>query len=131
MTTPVFMETQSSSSERETERETMSFVMPSDYWTPESLRVAPRPLEGSLVELKSGGGDVRAVAAFGGLVSKKEVQARKDALRKALERYGEDWEMDGEQEDEAWSVAQYNDPFTAPWKRRNEILLRIVNKQEK
>jgi|AntRauTorckE5430_2_1112549.scaffolds.fasta_scaffold04047_2 hypothetical protein len=110
MTTPVL--TTGDGDEKE-----MAFVLPSTYWDEDALSKAPSPLENSLVQLKRENGGQRAVVMFGGLASSKEVKAKKQQLMKSLEA------------DKEWCVspnapitlAQYNDPFTPPWKRLNEV----------
>jgi len=110
MTTPVL--TVGEGDERE-----MSFVLPSTYWDEESLSKAPTPLRNSLVQLKRDEGGIRAVVMFGGFASSKEVEAKKKELIQNLNSNKEWCLVPGS----PITVAQYNDPFTAPWKRRNEV----------
>ena len=112
MTMPVF------SSSQDTDK-TMSFVLPSDYW--QSVENAPEPLPESGVTLERKGSETRAVVLFGGYASKSKVAEREAALRSSL---GNDrkWQIAG---DEDVMVAQYNDPFTPPWKRLNEVSIAV------
>jgi hypothetical protein len=112
MTTPVF-----TSPLGEGDRQ-MEFVLPSNYWG--SVVSAPKPLEESGVTLQEKASEDRAVIMFGGYASKKEVDRRKKELVAALSRDPE-WKM----LDEKVTVAQYNDPFTVPWKRLNEVSVRV------
>lgn len=118
MTTPVLISGEGDEKE-------MSFVLPSDYWNAESFSNAPSPLENSLVELKQKSGEVRAVAMFGGFASSKEVQRQKKLLLRSLQ-FDKDWSV---VPGASATLAQYNDPFTPPWKRRNEISLPIQAKK--
>lgn len=113
MTTPVF----TSPLQEEGDRQ-MEFVLPSNYWT--SVGSAPKPLQESGVTLQEKPPEDRAVIMFGGYASKKEVDRRKKELVAALSRDSE-WKM----LDQEVTVAQYNDPFTVPWKRLNEVSARV------
>jgi hypothetical protein len=62
MTTPVLSSGQGS------ERK-MSFILPSDYWKDGSLQLAPKPMDGSGVDLEVNMGGERAVVMFGGYAS--------------------------------------------------------------
>ena len=114
MTTPVF------TSGEGTEKE-MAFVLPSSYWGEDSLSKAPLPLDDSLVELKRDCGGQRAVIMFGGFSSKKDVESRRTELMATLED-DKDWCVPANAD---FTLAQYNDPFTPPWKRRNEISIPV------
>ena len=119
----------------------MSFVLPSNFWDDAApnkgaenagsfgIDVAPRPLEGSGVYLERDSGGERAVLMFGGFASKGEVERKRAALLKGLEK-DRDWELlDGQGSGTVPTLAQYNDPFTPPWKRRNEVSV-LVTKRE-
>ena len=112
MTTPVLMD-------GDDETKQMSFVLPSQYWEAERLSTAPQPMEGSGVTLATRETQERAVVMFGGYASKKEVERRKEQLVRGLESV-EEWRA---VDDEPVTLAQYNDPFTPPWKRLNEVSL--------
>lgn len=121
MTTPVLTRPQQSATPTTggDNEKFMSFVLPSDYWN--STNLAPQPLPGSGVVLQQDQGGDRAVVMFGGYASKKETAARKEQLLKALAQ-DEEWEaIPGE----PVALAQYNDPFTPPWKRLNEVSVAV------
>jgi len=117
MTTPVI-----SSGSDEDRR--MSFVLPSTYW--KDVDQAPSPLSGSGVQLETDNGGTRATVMFGGFANKKDVEQRTQQL---LEGLSKDKEY---QSDPGASVtlAQYNDPFTPPWKRRNEVSIKVVPREK-
>ena len=111
----------------------MSFVMPSDYWAEEKLAAAPTPKEGAGVALEAvgagglgaAGADAVAVAWFGGFAGEEDVAARRAALVAAVEADGA-WEAAADGAEGAPPLLlQYNDPFTPPWKRRNELALPV------
>lgn len=119
MTTPVL-------TTGEGDQKEMAFVLPSEYWDSgdveddagdDALSKAPSPLENSLVQLKKNEGGQRAVSMFGGFASSKEVEAKKKELLAKLASDSE-WKP---VEDAAVALAQYNDPFTPPWKRLSEV----------
>jgi hypothetical protein len=99
----------------------MSFVLPSEFWKDGGLDSAPKPLQGSGVSLQAKAGEDRAVVMFGGFAAKKDVAKRTKQL------------LDGLAKDKDWmavprssvALAQYNDPFTPPWKRRNEVSIKV------
>ena len=101
----------------------MEFVLPSQYWDSDNLTTAPKPLSGSGVTLQQKESEERAVLMFGGYASEKEVARRKYELEKALSKDAE-WKA----LEEEVTVAQYNDPFTVPWRRLNEVSIRVVRK---
>jgi len=115
MTTPVF-------TEGEGDLKKMSFVLPSDYWTDGSVNEAPKPLSDSAVKVASVEGCERAVLAFGGFGRKADVAVQSKKLRDMLEM-DKEWMVVG---DAPVTLAQYNDPFTPPWKRRNEVSVPVV-----
>lgn len=117
MTTPVF------TSPVEDGDKQMEFVLPSRYWNDDGFGAAPKPLPWSGVSLQQRESQDRAVLMFGGYASKKEVAKRKNDLMAALKKVKE-WKAD---EEEA-TIAQYNDPFTVPWRRLNEVSIKVVPK---
>mmetsp|Transcript_19354 Transcript_19354/g.36542 ORF Transcript_19354/g.36542 Transcript_19354/m.36542 type:complete len:426 (-) Transcript_19354:260-1537(-) len=117
MTTPVL-------SRGEADAKTMSFVMPSEFWKADGLSMAPKPLEGSRVVLERVEGDERAVVMFGGYASKKEVENKKTLLLDKLQN-DNDWMPAN---DDPPVLAQYNDPFTPPWKRLNEVSVAVKSR---
>ena len=104
MTTPVF-----------TRAGQMEFVLPEDYW--KDLGKAPPPLTN--VELTYGEGGLVAASYYGGYATTDEVARRSAELVEAIEA-SEDYAVAGE----TYSAA-YNDPFTPPWRRRNEVLVPV------
>jgi hypothetical protein len=118
MTTPVLSSGQGSDRK-------MSFVLPSEFWKDGSLVLAPKPMEGSGVDLEVNMGGERAVVMFGGYASKSEVELRQKKLLDSLAK-DKEWEAD---KTETFQLAQYNDPFTPPWKRLNEVSLRVQARQ--
>jgi hypothetical protein len=115
MTTPVL-------SSGEGDARQMSFVLPSDYWQEDGLDNAPKPLDGSRVILERDEGGLRAVVMFGGFATKKDVETRTHQLLEGLKK-DKEWQA---AEDATVCLAQYNDPFTPPWKRRNEVSIKAV-----
>ena len=107
MTTPVF-----------TRAGQMEFVLPKEYWT--DLGKAPAPT--SNVELTYGEGGLVAAAYYGGYATKDEVERRSAELVEAIE--ASDYAVAGE----TYSAA-YNDPFTPPWRRRNEVLVAVEKRE--
>ena len=114
MTTPVFTSRGKSSQEKE-----MAFVLPSQFW--EDEKSAPQPLSESGVALRRISEENRTIIMFGGYASKKEVEKRKRQLMDALEK-DKEWKPASDD----MVVAQYNDPFTVPWRRLNEISVTVV-----
>ena len=113
MTTPVINRGQA-------DTKTMSFVLPSEFWKDGGLATAPQPFEESGVMLERVEGQERAVVMFGGYASKKEVEVKKKLLLDKLES-DNDWMAVGD----SVELSQYNDPFTAPWKRLNEVSVAV------
>jgi hypothetical protein len=117
MTTPVISEGEGASRK-------MSFVLPSDYW--EEERLAPKPFSDSSVKVSTVEASLRAVVAFSGLGRKEDVAKRSEKLR-AMLRTNKEWKA---VEDAPVILAQYNDPFTPPWKRRNEVSILVNSRQQ-
>ena len=92
----------------------MEFVLPEAYW--KDLGKAPAPV--SNVELTYGEGGLVAASYYGGYATKDEVARRSAELVEAIE--ASDYAVAGE----TYSAA-YNDPFTPPWRRRNEVLVAV------
>jgi hypothetical protein len=119
MTTPVFTSPTSSGADEKQ----MAFVLPSQYWENGSLESAPQPILGSGVTLQRKDKEERAVMMFGGYASKTEIEKRKKEIMAALAR---DREWKAANDD--MSLAQYNDPFTPPWRRLNEVSVQVIPK---
>ena len=107
MTTPVF-----------TRAGQMEFVLPENYW--KDLGKAPAPV--SNVELSYGEGGLVAAAYYGGYATRDEESRRQAELVEAIE--ASDYAVAGE----TYSAA-YNDPFTPPWRRRNEVLVAVEKRE--
>lgn len=127
MTTPVLttnagMDIDDASSVGDTKE--MSFVLPSNYWTEDGTARAPQPLDGSGVRLQRDGGGTRATLMFGGFANKAEVKERKAQLLSLLEGDTDYIISDGAK----ITLSQYNDPFTPPWKRLNEVSVKVTTK---
>jgi hypothetical protein len=102
----------------------MSFVLPSEFWN--GIESAPKPFDESGVVLETNEGGDRAVVMFGGFAGKKDVEERKKHLLDCLSK---DNEWAAAEQDAPVTIAQYNDPFTPPWKRRNEVSVKVVRKE--
>ena len=114
MTTPVI----SKSSEKK-----MSFVMPSAYWN--DISNAPAPVNDVVkLEDKYLKDDYFAAIWFGGYSNKDAVDKKTKELMKILEE-DKNWKVKDTSNPESF-LLQYNDPFQPPWKRRNEILIKVV-----
>ena len=138
MTTPVFSTPSLSTSNSDTTPEeqgsstSMSFVLPSMYWNDEAS-AAPQPLPGSGVQLRRVLPEERAVLSFGGFV--RDNASREIRLLLEQLKNDPDWQV---VDDIAYSreynapivqLAQYNDPFTPPWKRLNEVSVRVRRRE--
>ena len=119
MTTPVLMDGEGITRQ-------MSFVLPSEYWGSESLAKAPQPIQGSGVSLAVKESQTRAVVMFGGYASKSETKRRKEQLMLSFGNNNE-WEP---MDDATITLSQYNDPFTPPWKRLNEVSINVQPKRK-
>jgi hypothetical protein len=93
----------------------MEFVLPEAYW--KDLGKAPPPLTN--VELTYGEGGLVAASYYGGYATTDEISRRSAELVEAIDA-SEDYAVAGE----TYSAA-YNDPFTPPWRRRNEVLVPV------
>ena len=127
MTTPVLttnagMDVDDASSSGDTKE--MSFVLPSNYWAEDGTARAPQPLDGSGVRLQRDEGGTRATLMFGGFANKAEVNERKAQLLTLLEGDTDYVMSDGAK----ITLSQYNDPFTPPWKRLNEVSVQVIPK---
>ena len=120
----------------------MEFVLPSEYWDINKLnKDAPKPLPGSGVTLQQRDTEYRAVLMFSGFATTKEVQKRSKELLStiekslnAIESNKNNWEIapseaDDGDENSNIAIAQYNDPFTVPWRRLNEVSIKLTRKK--
>lgn len=106
MTTPVF-----------TGGGKMQFVMPSSV---RDASAAPRPNEGSGVDVRQEPGGVFAARRFAGIATDELAKREEELLKEQLSR-------DGLERDASVpaSLAQYNDPLTNPVQRRNDVLIKL------
>lgn len=77
---------------------------------------APAPLDGARVARAVAPAGVRAAARFGGVATDGDVAREERVLRAALL-------ADGLRPAAGYALARYNDPFTLPFFRRNEVLI--------
>ena len=122
MTTPVLTRSPGAASAGQ-----MSFVLPSRFWDADG-ELPPSPIDGSIQIDRKGGGALEtsselACLWFGGFAGAAEVARRKDALRDAI---ASDPAWAACSDDEEPLLLQYNDPFTPPWARRNEVALPVI-----
>ena len=92
---------------------TVSFVMPAEY----TLASLPKPLDPQ-VKIKEVPAEKRAVITFSGFYNEDKVLEKTQALRdwiksKNLKSMGEP------------QFARYNPPWTLPFMRRNEVMIRV------
>lgn len=112
MTTPV---------QSDPNKGTMSFIMPKQFWGEVGLQAAPAPMANASVELIPRPEEVMAVSVFGGYARSRAVKEKSRALLDALGA-AEGVEI---VDRDAVRLMQYNDPFTVPWKRRNEVAVAV------
>ncbi|CAB9515158.1 heme-binding-like protein At3g10130 [Seminavis robusta] len=129
MTTPVFTTPTATTTTTTATKEDkqMEFVLPSNYW--QNVQEAPQPIPGSGVTLQQMESETRAVLMFGGYASQKVVAAKNEQLKKALTASKQSqWKIveEGNNKNDMMALAQYNDPFTVPWKRLNEVSVQVV-----
>lgn len=96
----------------------LHFVMPSQ----ESLSTLPKPANSEVVIRQVPAHDVAAIR-FSGWTTESSIQANTAQLQawiahKNLKTAGPP------------QVARYNDPFTLPWRRRNEILIPVTGRSD-
>lgn len=92
-----------------------SFMMPSQY----SLENLPTPNDDRVVFAERPARTM-GVVVFNGFVTDAVVAQRLDELKDWLQARGKTWTG-------PYTLARYNDPFTLPWNRRNEIQVRVEN----
>ncbi len=91
----------------------LHFVMPENY----SLKDLPIPNDKS-VEIRTIPKHLSAAIIFSGWTTESKLNEKTNELVGWIKRQG--LEVDGPAQ-----VARYNDPFTLPWLRRNEILIKV------
>jgi hypothetical protein len=104
MTAPVTMEAQN-------QQWRLHFVMPQGM----SLGTLPKPVDAS-VQLREVPAQRMAAVRFSGLTTAASIERQTQLLKDWLGRNNLAF-------DDRPQVARYNDPFTLPWNRRNEILI--------
>lgn len=104
MTAPVTMESQN-------QQWRLQFVMPQGM----ALGTLPKPVDAS-VQLRELPAQRMAAVRFSGLTTAASIEHQTQLLKDWLGRNNLAF-------DDRPQVARYNDPFTLPWNRRNEILI--------
>ena len=94
----------------------LHFVMPSNY----DMSQLPVPNNSSIL-LKKIEAHLAAVIIFSGFTTDAKIQDKTEELKIWLEK--KDFKIAGPQQ-----IARYNDPFTLPWLRRNEIIFKVTAK---
>lgn len=92
-----------------------SFMMPSQF----TLQDLPKPNDERVVFAERPARTM-GVIVFNGFVTDAVVAQRLDELKDWLQAGGKRWSG-------PYTLARYNDPFTLPWNRRNEIHVRLEN----
>ena len=110
MTAPVTVE---ASSAAQGEQWRMHFVMPSAY----RLQSLPKP-NNDAVQLREVGEGLFAAIRFSGFTTESAIATRSEQLKQWIQSKG--WITTGQAQ-----IARYNDPFTLPFNRRNEILIPV------
>jgi hypothetical protein len=103
MTTPVF-----------TKNDTMQFVVSGN-----SVDALPASTNENVV-LREESGGIFVAKKFSGVATEEAARDVEKQLRKLIEN-------DGLEASGAAALAQYNDPFTNPFLRRNEIIIPVSN----
>ena len=94
----------------------LHFVMPSNY----DMSQLPAPNNNSIL-LKRIEAHLAAVIIFSGFTTDAKIQDKTEELKVWLEK--KDFKIAGPQQ-----IARYDDPFTLPWLRRNEIIFKVTAK---
>lgn len=92
---------------------TVSFVMPSQY----TIETLPSPLNPQ-VKIRATPAQKKAVIRFSGFYDEQKVLDKTQALEEWIK--SKNWQAIG-----APQFARYNPPWTLPFMRRNEILIRV------
>lgn len=90
-----------------------SFMMPSQF----SMENLPKPNDDRVVFAERPARTM-GVIVFNGFVTDAVVAQRLDELKAWLQARGKQWTG-------PYTLARYNDPFTLPWNRRNELQIRV------
>lgn len=92
----------------------LHFVMPSQ----ETLETLPKP-QSAEVSLRQVAAHEVAVVRFSGFTTQAAIAEQTQRLRQWMQQKGLQ-AAEGEPQ-----IARYDDPFTLPWRRRNEILIQL------
>ena len=92
----------------------LHFVMPSNY----DMSQLPVPNNNSIL-LKKIEAHYAAVIIFSGFTTDAKIKNKTEELKVWLKK--KDFKIAGPQQ-----IARYNDPFTLPWLRRNEIIFKVT-----
>ena len=92
----------------------LHFVMPSNY----DMSQLPVPNNNSIL-LKKIEAHHAAVISFSGFTTDAKIQNKTEELKVWLKK--KNFKIAGTQQ-----IARYNDPFTLPWLRRNEIIFKVT-----
>ena len=92
----------------------LHFVMPSNY----DMSQLPVPNNNSIL-LKKIEAHYAAVIIFSGFTTDAKIKNKTEELKVWLKK--KDFKIAGTQQ-----IARYNDPFTLPWLRRNEIIFKVT-----
>ena len=92
----------------------LHFVMPRNY----DMNQLPVP-NNSSISLKKIEAHLAAVIIFSGFTTDAKIQNKTEELKVWLEK--RNYKIAGPQQ-----IARYNDPFTLPWLRRNEIIFKVT-----
>ena len=92
----------------------LHFVMPSNY----DMSQLPTPNNNSIM-VKRVEAHLAAVIIFSGFTTDAKIQDKTEELKVWLEK--KEFKIAGPQQ-----IARYNDPFTLPWLRRNEIIFKVI-----
>ena len=113
MTAPVIIESDPKLEKSNVKEWTVSFVMPSEY----TLETLPKPLN-TQIEIKEIPEEKRAVITFSGFYDATKVNEMTQNL--------ESWmQSRGLRADGVPQFARYNPPWTLPFIRRNEVMIRV------
>ena len=94
---------------------TVSFVMPSEY----TLASLPKPLNPQ-VKIREVPAEKRAVITFSGFYNEEKVQEKTQALREWMK-------FKNLRPASEPQFARYNPPWTLPFMRRNEVMIRVLD----
>ena len=98
----------------DSEQWVLHFVMPDNY----EFSQLPVPNNKNVI-LKKIEAHFAAVVVFSGFTTDKKIKNKTESLRAWLQ--SKSYNISGPQQ-----IARYNDPFTLPWLRRNEIIFKVT-----